>query len=365
MLEARRDYRSVVDERAAWLKDNPSDWVELAFLVAAAEVYLNDPEYAIAVLRTYLAQPGLTKADLAGAHGDLGKLLVERRDYKEGIAHLKKAAEFMPEVFGDAVSDGLIKASQFQEAATAAKNAVAANPSSASAHIRLGDVLGRIGNLAGQETEYRAAISLAPDEATARFRLAKMRISQGRWGEADAVLQDLLKRDSQELYARLLRAQLFERQGLSQRAATERKEVFDFAERERQRAGKRAKLEGEPSAAGLVAVLAFVEGDWREAIRILEPMLAGLSGAERRLLGEAYLRLGRLVEGIREIEGAFEQDAAVNTAKAHFLAAELFRDTAVPIRARMHYKKAYEMDPQNVTYRIEYERSASTERSHK
>jgi tetratricopeptide (TPR) repeat protein len=218
MLEARGDYRSLVEERAAWLKDNPSDWFEVTVLTVEAHVRLNDPEYAIAVLRTYLAQPGLDKADLAGACGDLGKLLVERRGYKEGIAHLKKAAELMPErpwFTWDALADGLIKAGQFQEAATAAKNALAVNPSSASAHIRLGDVLGRIGNSTGQETEYRAGISVAPDEPTARFRLAKMLISQGRWSEADAVLQDLLKRDSQELYARLLRAQIFDRQGLS------------------------------------------------------------------------------------------------------------------------------------------------------
>jgi tetratricopeptide (TPR) repeat protein len=154
-----------------------------------------------------------------------------------------------------------------------------------------------------------------------------------------------------------LRAQIFERQGLIQRAAAERKEVLDFVQRERQGAGKRAKGEQELRAGVLLAMSASLEEDWPEAVRILEPMLVGLSRAERLSLGEAYLRMGRLVEGIREIERAFEQDAAFDAPKAHFYAAELFRDTGVAIRARMHYKKAYEMDPQNVTYRIEYERS--------
>jgi tetratricopeptide (TPR) repeat protein len=171
---------------------------------------------------------------------------------------------------------------------------------------------------------------------------------------------------------------MFERQGLGERAEAERKQALAVYEQELRGGIKRHESVRDvfrvhqPCAASALALYAFDEKDWKEVVRILEgeerrdlPVCRVAAGSGHQVLGEAYLRLGRIVEGMREIESAFADDPDMNNARAHFAVAELFIETGVPIRARIHYKKAYEMDPENVTYRMEYERSASTERSHK
>ena len=98
----------------------------------------------------------------------------------------------------------------------------------------------------------------------------------------------------------------------------------------------------------------FVENDPQETVRILEPSKEHLTSVERMMLALAYFELKRKDEGVAEINRFFD-DPKVNTAQAHFTFAEALKKAGLHQRAEEHYRKAYEMDPENTTYRYEYE----------
>jgi tetratricopeptide (TPR) repeat protein len=88
----------------------------------------------------------------------------------------------------------------------------------------------------------------------------------------------------------------------------------------------------------------------------LEPRLENLSDYERIELATSYFALGRPQDGKREWEKAINADPASDTPVSNFtIAEELMKagdfDSALP-----HLQRAYELDPQNLTYRMDYDK---------
>lgn len=356
LLEKRGDIRVLVKERWAWLSDNPDDWFELAQLMVEAEIRLYDPEYAITAAKRYLSNSNLSPEDIAGASGDLARLLVKRGRAIEAIPYFEAATKAKPDIeeFWADLGGALIKTNRLNPGIEALKKAVDLDPSSPSFHVRYGDALAAKGDLTGQETEYKAACNLdkndpllANQRASRFIALAKLQIARAEYGEAETNLQEALRLDPNELYVYLVRAQLLEIKGQSIEAQTQRK----MAEAQVKEMMKKEK--GVPP--GLSQPLAvFAEEDPQEIVRILEPSKDHLASIERMMLALAYFDLGRKDEALAQLDKFFE-DQKVNTAQAHFTFAEALKKARLSQKAEEQYQKAYEMDPENTTYRYEYE----------
>ena len=355
LLKARGDYRSLVEERRQWLRHNPSNWLELSMLTAEVRTYLDDPEYAVGVYREYLNQSGLDQNTLIGTYADLGLFLAERRKYSEAIVWLSKAAQMMPQVFSGDLGKVMLAAGQVEQAISTLKKAVASLPGSAVGHAQLADALRKAGDHDRADTEYRVAMKLAPEIAAYKLSLARSLIERQRYKEASVLLDAAVASDP---YARMLRAQMFDKQGEIDKAIVETGEV---------RRRVLEELKSDPKLKEVtdpLTAMAAVESDWQDVIRLLEPVKASgrLLIMDHRILGEAYLRVGRKTEGVKQIHAAFSLAAASShslskSAKAQFSAAELLAQFGASEHAAKYYQKAYELDPQNVTYRLQYEAS--------
>ena len=89
---------------------------------------------------------------LASAHGNLGMLKAECREWPEALGHLETA------LFLD--------------------------PNRAEAHNNLGNVLISLDRLAEAETAFYRSLKLAPDLIDARFNQSLLWLKQGRWNKA-------------------------------------------------------------------------------------------------------------------------------------------------------------------------------------
>jgi tetratricopeptide (TPR) repeat protein len=340
----------LVKERRAWLEDNPDDWFELAQLMVEAEIQLYDPEYAISAAKRYLFNPNanLTPEDVAGASGDLARLLVKRDRAAEAIPYFEATTKAKPDIaeFWADLGDALVRTGRVDAGIEALRKAIDLDASVSKFHAQLGDALGAKGDLAGQETEYKAACSLNKNDASRFVALAKLQITRGEFQEADASLDEALRLDPNGLYAYLVRAQVLEKEGKTPQAQAQRNKAESMAVQE----AKKEKMSHVPSE----PLAVFVENDPQETVRILEPSKEHLTSVERMMLALAYFELKRKDEGVAEINRFFD-DPKVNTAQAHFTFAEALKKAGLHQRAEEHYRKAYEMDPENTTYRYEYE----------
>lgn len=351
LFEKRQDIRALVKERWIWLGDNPDDWFELAQLMVEANIRLNDPEYAISAAKRYLSNSNLSPEDIAGASGDLARLLVKRGRASEAIPYLEATTKAKPEIadfWGD-LGDALIKTNKLNPGIEALRKALDLDPSSPDLHVRLGDALAANGDLAGQETEYRAACNLANKRASRFIALARLQIVRGEYKEAETNLDQALRLDPNALYAYLVRAQLMEKKGQLSEAQAERKKVKSIVA-EQMKKEKKSFFIIAPSE----PLALFAEDDPQETVRILESSKEHLTSFERLMLALAYLGLGRKDEGMTEFQKSFG-DPQVNTAQAHFTFAEALKKARLNQEAEEQYRKAYEMDPENTTYRYEYE----------
>jgi hypothetical protein len=97
-----------------------------------------------------------------------------------------------------------------------------------------------------------------------------------------------------------------------------------------------------------------------DIVSILEPRITGLKPMERVILAEAFLDLGRVPDAVAQFDQGIASDSTLDTAAAHanfgqrLLRGNVFRE-ALP-----HLQRAYELDPQNMTYRMDYQMTKET-----
>ncbi len=251
-------------------------------------------------------------------------------------------------------------------------------------------MLATSGDLAGAESEYRASLSvynakykrgdttnsldslvkgLVKIEASnhaehalaqTHLKLARVLMRQKKWTDAVKETQASLGADNNELGAYYLRAEIYDAQS-DRTAAAKAREAASAAVMELVKHDKAsADIKADPR---ILFMLGTDNDDANEAatvfpseiLAILEPRIGDLTPMERVILSGAYLDTGRTSDAVRQFDKAISMDSSFDTAVAHGnLGQRLLRAKALP-EALPHLQRAYELDPQNMTYMMDYQ----------
>jgi tetratricopeptide (TPR) repeat protein len=175
----------------------------------------------------------------------------------------------------------------------------------------------------------------------------KLQIARKEYSDAQASTKTAIQLDASHIYAYLVCAQALEQQGRADQAAQERNRAQEILNQ------LSAKDRNSPGLAVPLAI--FVDDDPKEIVRLLEPAIPRLTSLERTQLATAYFTLGRPIEGEAEFQKVFEEPKW-NTAQVHRLYAQLLQQAGWLQKAKRECSRAYEMDPENLTFKYEYEK---------
>jgi len=389
--------RALVMEDATWIKNNPGDYWALTELVTYAKTGLDDPEFAIEEERAFLSRAKREGDDLDydRAMDQLATDLDQRGKSEESLKICDELVRLNSQdagLWGDR-SYPLISLGRVDEAIQSLRRSLEIDPASEMAREILGDALVTAGDLKGAETEYRAALSVyqakyKKGETTSSFDdLIKSLVKSAAQGHAETLLADLhlrlaralmlekdyasavaetqaaLDANNTEFVALYLRAQIYDAKD-DHESASRTRELASSAV-QKQAANEFSKLPQKDRPRLDPRVIFLTDTLWNgdsgypalpsEIVSILEPRVDSLSAYERVTLATAYFALRRVPEAKSQWEKAIAMDSKIDTAKSNanlgreLLKAGSFSD-ALP-----HLRRAYELDPQNMTYRTDYE----------
>jgi tetratricopeptide (TPR) repeat protein len=295
--------------------------------------------------------------------------LVARDKFDEAISLFRTALKAEPnrEDYIEHLGDALVEAGEIDAGITALKRAIVLNPTSVDLHSKLAAALGKKGDLIGEETEYSAACNLLnnlhkndplyskieTDPAlSARFaHLARVQIEHGKYPEADATLNRAIQADPQNYYAYLLRGRLLERKNQSKEAEVQRQRAKDLLAETIKR--EKDNFPGIASSQPLIWFVLPYE-DFQEIVRLYKSLAVPLMTPDRVILSAVYLEMGQTENAVAELN-QLVINQEYDDARFHFGIAEVFKKAKPLEKAEEYYRKAYEMDPENVTYAYEYE----------
>lgn len=389
--------RALVIEDATWIKNNPGDYWALTELVTYAKTSLNDPEFAIEEERAFLSRAKREEDDLDydRAMDQLATDLDQRGKSEESLKICDELVRLNSEdagLWGDR-SYPLISLGRVDEAIQSLRRSLEIDPASEMAHEILGDALVTAGDLKGAETEYRAALSVyqakyKKGETTSSFddlikslvkseaqghaetlladlhlRLARALMLENDYASAIAETQAALEANDTEFVALYLCAEIYDARGDHESARKMRDTASSGIQRqatsEFSKVPEKDRPQVDPRVIFLTDTLWNGESGYpalpSEIVSILEPRADSLSAYERFTLATAYFALKRVPEAKSQWEKAIAMESKLDTAKSNanlgreLLKAGRFSD-ALP-----HFRRAYELDPQNMTYRTDYE----------
>jgi tetratricopeptide (TPR) repeat protein len=340
----------VANERIAWLEDNPADFNEVIALDTEASFRLNDPDLAITASKTCLAALKPKDTMFGWANNFLGRALSQRRKFREAIPYLKAATEANPG-FSDywvALGSALVYDGEVTSGINTLQRAVDVGASSADNHEVLARAFEAAGDLADSETEYKAASNLDKNSPSRFTALAKIQIKRNELADAKQNVANAVRLNRLELYAYLLNARILDLEGDSDSARSEREKAESLLVEDSQKSHAHDK---EFTA---VPLALFAVDDPEELIRLEKAHQHNLTAFDRRLLAIAYLSRGRNDQALTELAKDIS-DSKMNTAGDNFIVAEALHCAGMDDRAEEFYRRAYEMDPENTTYRHEFE----------
>lgn len=402
LLKDKYAFRAEVIEDATWLKNNLSDAFALIELISTSEVALQDPEFAIAQLRSYLA--AVRREDDSENHdsfaAQLADKLRKRGRPEEALPLNADLVRLNPNDAGlwADYGDALSALGRYTEAVQALRHSIDLDPSMEVAHEALAETLVKSGDLGGAESEYRAALSIYKAQyktgqptdsfhsmiramnqyaashheenvlAEMHLKLARVLLLERNYDDGIAQTKAALDANKYEFVALYLRAEIYDSKGDHDQASKTR----DMARSaiDKQTATEFSKLPKKDRPEADSRVLFLTDTLWNgelgypalpsEIVSILEPRLADLSAFERVMLSTAYFAQRRGQEGKQQWEKAIATDSKMDTAASHAnLGRELLKAGASS-DALPHLRRAYELDPQNVTYRMDYETASQT-----
>lgn len=220
LAEAAEAYRAILAEDP----EMADVWLQLAgtyerrglfaeALAAYRELITRNPKDPAALTGAASALIQLERWDEARAHAELAvpvapstahemlaRLAAQRRDFEAARAHARQAAEIDPGLPLPAFVEGLVRYQQgdfagavppLQQAAAALQQRTAQIPD---VYYLLGDSLGRLERYAEAEQAFRAELAVSPAHARARGALAMLYAATGRPREAEAALDELVRR---------------------------------------------------------------------------------------------------------------------------------------------------------------------------
>lgn len=220
LAEATEAYRAILREEP----EMGDVWLQLAgayekrglfpeALAAYKELITRDSKNPAALTGAASALIQLERWDEAQAHAELAadvapatshemlaRLAVRRRDYDAAREHARQAAAADPGLPMPAFVEGLVRYEQgdfagaippLQQAAAALRQRTG---QIADTHYVLGDALARMERYPEAEQAFKAELAVSPAHARARAGLAMLYAATGRGREAEAALEELVRR---------------------------------------------------------------------------------------------------------------------------------------------------------------------------
>ena len=391
-------FRALVTEDATWINNNPGDYAVLTELVRCATTLLHDPEFAITQLRSFLdsAQRDDDAWDYDGALDTLANDLNQRGKAQEALRIFDELVQRNPKEAGFWAdrSDALLSLDRGKEAIESLRRSLDVDSSSESVHEGLAEALTKSHDLSAAEAEYRAAISVYQAKyktgqatnsldsmvkglvkveadshaehslAQMHLRLARLLMLQRKWDAAVTQTQAALDSDQMGLGAYYLRAQIYDAAGENKLAEESRQRVSTLIQPVKNLSHSGAEPDVDPRllflSEGTVDSESKVVTFPSEIVSILEPRLPHLSVMEHVMLAEAYLELDRVQAAIKQWDMGALSDPKLDNADANAEFGERLLSAGSLRDALPHLQKAYELDPQNTTYRIDYEVTRQT-----
>ena len=284
-------------------------------------------------------------------------------------------------------SDALFALGRPEDAMKSLRHSIELDSSMEVTHEVLAAALLKSGDLEGAEAEYTAALSVYDAEyksgaatdsfhsfirglvgreaknqsetalATDHLKLAQVLLAEKKFDAAISETQAAIKVDKNNIIAIYVRAEIYDAAGKHAEAITERQRaeaaVLQLVK------GADAKEVGDPR----VLFLTDMEDKpsnislHSEMVAIVEPRIAKLTPMERILLATAYFNLARTAEAKNQWEKAIADNAKLDNAVNQANLGQQLLKANVPRDALPHLRRAYELDPQNTTYRMDYERT--------
>ena len=395
LLRKKNAFRAIVAEDTTWLTNNRDDTWALTEIVSYSEVALHDPEYAITQLR--LQRAAVNRKDDPQDFDDwsdqLAGKLEKRGRPEEALPLLSELVRLNPDEAGfwADYGDVLSALGQHADAVKALRRSIELNASMESFHEGLAEALLKSGDLNGAESEYRAALSIYDAQykkgeptdsyhsfigsmvkieaangeehalAETRLKLAHILLLDKKYDDALLQAKGALDADHNEFAALYMQTEIYDAKGDQDQAAKIRANAAQTIQKEAASDAGWKKSKPDMDA----RVLFLNDPLWNEQsgypafpneiVSILEPRIAVLSVFERVELASAYFALGKVASGKEQWEKAISSDAQLDNAVSHFsLGDELVKASAFD-DALPHLQRAYELDPQNTTYRTEYD----------
>ncbi len=276
------------------------------------------------------------------------------------------------------------------EAVQCLRRSLDLDPSWESVHELLGDALMKSDDLGGAEVEYRAALSVydakyKKGESTSSFdslvkslvkieaadhaehslaethlKLARLLMLEKKWEPAVQETKVALDADETAFRAYYLRAQIYDAAGDHGRAEEARRTAAAAIQKliQKESAHSSAQIEVDPRLLFLSEGLDSESGALAlapEVVSIAEPKIASLSPLDRLILAGAYFELGRVQDGEEQCEKGISGDPKLDNPAAHANLGQRLLKAGALAEALAHLRKAYKLDPQNTTYRMDYE----------
>jgi tetratricopeptide (TPR) repeat protein len=403
LLDKRYAFRSIAALHAMWIKNNPSDYIALIGLDSTARAALHDPEYAIAETRSFLLHTKREEDDLSFDQtvSRLAHELTYRSRPEEGLKLVDSLIELNP---NDRTLDAdraypLVRLGRVDEAIDAVRKTVLAARNSESLHVDLADLLFRKGVLSDAESEYRAGLSVydakyhrgettsSLDDLAAKMveieaksrsehTLATMHLKLARCLAAEKLFDEAIDQtrlafvaDRNAYSALYLRAEIYDQRGDAANGKTSREDARRAIDRE-----AAAELKGRPAKILIDPVLVMLTpsdddgGDFaplsfaEEIVQITKGRGDALGAYERVILADALVELGRIEDADTEWRKALAAEPKLDNAIARSSFGQHLLAAGATEKALPHLRRAYELDPQNVTYRIDLERAKNASR---
>lgn len=393
MFRAKYAFRAEMEEDGEWLRNNPTDFETEVQMRSLATAAVHDPEYAISTDRYVLAHAERSDDpnDYDFVKDRLAFALLDRHRTAEGVEILTRATTETPSDAGvwENLGDAQVRASQFAAAIPSYKKAIELDGNQENPHQGLANAFFKSGQYSEAEVELNAAIAVyngqyhgdAPSDtfhiamkrlqavthneptlASLDCQLARVFVEEHKFDKALAeVDKATLANPEEKINYEYLEAAIYESAGQPQQAeATRRK-----AQQEVQ-----AVLKKEPTNNEMAAAVAYpetlfmsIEGDdltsAREVIHFLEPL--SQSGTLKSMdlvdLGFAYCTVDRPIDCKHFVEAGFRLGSKLDNPVSEHHLAEALLESGDPDGAREHFQQAYEREPQNLTFRMDYEAS--------
>lgn len=394
LLRAKNAFRAELEEDGKWLKSNPSDWTAEIEMGSLADAAVDDPEYAFGIDRFILAH---TKREDDDHSYDFVEFryafaLLGRKHIGEALDLLRKETVESPDdpAVWQNLGDAQVRANQPEQAIPAYKKSIALGAAQEWPHEGLAKAYLKLNQYSEAETEFKAAISLydaqyhsgeptdsfhlmmkkvqeathqEPSLAKLHCELAKVYVGAKEYAKAISELDSAEQANADNrINYEYLRAHIYDASGQPDKANALRAQASKEVRAELKRGPKNADIDGYLTYPE-VLFISFDDDELasaQEVITFYRPIPnTSLKAMDMVTLGMAYCTVGKAEQCSNYVESAFRVGGKLNRAESHHKLAVALWEARDSRGALKHFQAAYELDPINTTYRLDYEAAKS------